>query len=60
MVAKAFRYWESTRPLRRIGRRDLTPSYDGFTLKPVVDDTIFLMGERPEVAGCVRSRTAAS
>lgn len=39
------------RPPRRIGHRDLTPSYDGCTLKPVVYDTIFLIGERPEMSG---------
>ena len=37
--------------LRRIRQRDCLPSYVRCTLEPVVGDTIFLTGERPEVAG---------
>ena len=32
------------------GHRDLTPSDDGCTLEPVIGDTTFLTGERPDVA----------
>jgi hypothetical protein len=47
-------------PLRRAGRRDLAATYDGCTREAVVDDSAFLTSEQPEVAGCRRSRTAAS
>ena len=43
-----------TRPRHLCGcHRELTPSDDGCTFEPVIGDTIFLTGERPELAASV-------
>ena len=50
------------RPLRSIGKQDLTPNYDGCTLKPVVDDTGFGTGGRgrADVVGQIAARRGRS